>query len=216
METEDLEPLLDAIRSKTTTWGSYVSEQAVEALVRIGSPAVEPLIDALHDGERLEGATMALGQIGDQRAVQPLIALIKEPPHTKAAEDAIRALGQIGDVSVIQSMFEFANNPFLAEATLEAVRALLLNKSGEMKTEDLKYIAQLVSLTGILWTGSPSSDTILPERILLDTSDIRKLACEELMRRGLKGVRTICWRTSLFATIYGFFVRFRIFSKSRG
>jgi len=53
---------------------------AVEALRRIGEPAVGPLIESLKDRDEdiRGGAANALGEIGDRRAVEPLIQALKD------------------------------------------------------------------------------------------------------------------------------------------
>jgi HEAT repeat protein len=108
-----IEPLIQALKDKD----SYVRLEAAEALdkigwkprdgqenvyyliakakwkdvVKIGKPAVNPLIQALHDGEldlRYE-ATEVLGEIGDERAVEPLTEALKDRDvdvRIKAAE----------------------------------------------------------------------------------------------------------------------------------
>jgi HEAT repeat protein len=63
---------------------------AAKALGQIGAPAVEPLIAILPD----DHAAIALGEIGDPRAVGPLIALLP-------ARGVARALGEIGDPRAI-------------------------------------------------------------------------------------------------------------------
>ena len=50
----------------------------IATLVKIGPLAVEPLIAALQDGYVMVYAMEALGEIGDARAVEPLIAALKE------------------------------------------------------------------------------------------------------------------------------------------
>jgi HEAT repeat protein len=54
-----------------------------EALVKIGAPAMEPLIAALKDKDSkdsdvCQAAAEALGEIKDPRAVEPLIAALKD------------------------------------------------------------------------------------------------------------------------------------------
>jgi len=75
-----------------------VPKTAAEGLVKIGEPAVLPLIAAL--GQlRSTGrakAAEALGEIGDLRAVAPLIAELKDS-HSVVRADAARALGKLGD-----------------------------------------------------------------------------------------------------------------------
>ena len=50
-------------------------DSTIESLVKIGEPAVEPLINALKDKDSFVRwkATGALVKIGDERAVEPLI-----------------------------------------------------------------------------------------------------------------------------------------------
>lgn len=94
-----VEPLIQALSDNDTV----VREAAAQSLTEIGKPAVEPLIEAL--GERdlyvLTSATMILGTIGDVRAVEPLVDLLR----TEALEhrswmlrtELARALGKIKD-----------------------------------------------------------------------------------------------------------------------
>ncbi len=76
-------------------WG--VNREAAEALGKIGDPrAVEPLIAVIKD-EGISEAARALGKIGDSRAVAPLIAVLKDKNLRK---DAVEALGKIGGPAV--------------------------------------------------------------------------------------------------------------------
>ena len=69
------------------------------ALGKIGEPAVEPLIQFLVSarGQAQMAAADALGEIGDQRAVEPLIALLE-----RGSDNAATALAEIGDPRAIQ------------------------------------------------------------------------------------------------------------------
>jgi len=71
-----VEPPIAALKGKD--WS--VREEAARALVKVGSPAVGPLIAALEDGNPnvREKAARALGGIKDARAVEPLIAALKD------------------------------------------------------------------------------------------------------------------------------------------
>ncbi len=63
--------------------GNRLCEPAVEALIYIGEPAVEPLIAALKDTPKVRGAAVrTLGELGDERAVAPLIKLLMEDDAT--------------------------------------------------------------------------------------------------------------------------------------
>ena len=70
--------------------------------VKIGAPAVEPLIAALKDGNSdvRKAAAGALGVIGDARAVRPLIAALEGSGMRQAAVNALVRLnneGRLGD-----------------------------------------------------------------------------------------------------------------------
>jgi len=81
------------------------SDQAASALVRIGAPAVEPLITALGD-ERpvLRGnAACVLGWISDVRAAGPVSALVKDAdPYVRVC--AATALGGIADPAALDGL----------------------------------------------------------------------------------------------------------------
>lgn len=70
--------------------------KALNTLVRIGEPAVVPLIDALstQTAASQRNVIRALGILGDSRAVDELIGLIDEG---RFVSDVIRALASIGD-----------------------------------------------------------------------------------------------------------------------
>lgn len=94
-------PNRGAVRNSLVRWG------AMDALVRIGTPSVEPLIAALegdkdapwtvHANLARCAAADALGQIGDARAVKPLIATFDESrrhydPKTHGEFGALRVM----------------------------------------------------------------------------------------------------------------------------
>jgi len=77
------------------------TEGVAKALIKIGAPAVEPLMEALN-GHWVKGAATILGEIGDKRAVP---SLIKALDH--GAQDALVALGalaKIGDKQTIEPL----------------------------------------------------------------------------------------------------------------
>ena len=71
-----IEPLIAALKDKH----SLVSRVAAEALVKIDTPAVDLLIATLNynDDFICIRAAEALGEIGDPRAVDPLIAVLND------------------------------------------------------------------------------------------------------------------------------------------
>ncbi len=82
---------------------SSVSRAAARALVKIGAPAVEPLIAVFTGGtwEVHWFAAEALGQIGDARAVEPLIAGLT---GQYVGEAVATSLGQIRDPRAVEPL----------------------------------------------------------------------------------------------------------------
>ena len=84
---------------------SSLGRQPTELSVRIGKPAVRPLIYELKDHDPLvrSNAVKALGAIRDPRAVEPLIKVLndKEPLIQR---QAAQALGRINDPRAVQPL----------------------------------------------------------------------------------------------------------------
>lgn len=79
---------------------------AQNALVRIGPPAVEPLVAILNDKNTYKAARYqvveALGQIGDKRAVEPLLGAFYNDSDVRGS--AATALGKLNDVRAVNSL----------------------------------------------------------------------------------------------------------------
>ncbi|NIM89598.1 MAG: hypothetical protein GTO17_01465 [Candidatus Aminicenantes bacterium] len=76
-----------------------------DALVKIGKPAVKPLIAALEDKNRevQKNAARALGEIKDRRAVKPLIAVLDEEDRV-FRKIVVEALGRIKDPRAVETL----------------------------------------------------------------------------------------------------------------
>jgi len=80
---------------------NFPGKEATKALVKIGKPAVQPLIAALKDENlyvRLNAAK-ALGNITDPRAVEPLIAALKDE-NRWVRKNVAEALVKIGEPAI--------------------------------------------------------------------------------------------------------------------
>ena len=55
----------------------WIAKEEWDQCVEIGSPAVESLIRVFNDGKGVLGAAEALGKIGDDRAIEPLIRALR-------------------------------------------------------------------------------------------------------------------------------------------
>jgi len=91
-ERRAIMPLIATLRKTGAREGAGVA-----ALIKIGEPAVVPLIGALRDKEPLarRGAANALGHLRDSRAVEPLMAALRDGEASVRCEAAL-ALVEIG------------------------------------------------------------------------------------------------------------------------
>lgn len=118
--TLDWEPDKDEVG--TLYW---IKRRRWDKCVEIGELAVIPLIVTLKDEESNEevrqGAVEVLGQIGDSRAVKPLIAALKDE-NKDVRTNAAKALGQIGDVQAVQPLIITLKDAYRSgDAALEAL-----------------------------------------------------------------------------------------------
>jgi len=76
--------------------GFFVRTNARDALIMIGEPAVEPLIQAMHDEDDdvREAAAVVLGEIGDARAIEPLTQALEDEDYgvRRAAKEALEKI----------------------------------------------------------------------------------------------------------------------------
>jgi HEAT repeat protein len=115
------------------TWGG-IDAYCAEALVKIGRPAVKPLLRVL-DGPDLNTrywSIEALGQIGDARAIEPLIALLSD-------QDAIirysstKALGAIADSKAFDALTKSLQDPsdMVKRRAQTSIRKLVSQESAQ-------------------------------------------------------------------------------------
>lgn len=106
-------------------WESHsfdVQRGAVEALARIGEPAVEALVEALRDEDRFVRchAADALRRIGDARSVQPLVQALKDE-YEIVRLYAMEGLGRVGDAAAVEPLIRVLNDEF-REVPYESLR----------------------------------------------------------------------------------------------
>ena len=104
------EPLIAALNDPVIRW------DAADALVRIGTPSVEPLIGALKDKNELvrQGAAAALFEIGDPRAVNAGRAALR--PEIAEAYIFLIKWGSPGSEDLmVQALRKFGNKKMAVE-----------------------------------------------------------------------------------------------------
>lgn len=157
-------------------------DNAIEALVEIGEPAVEPLIQALNNESWVvrEAATEALGKIGDERAVEPLIKVLDDEDETTfVREAAAEALGEIGDERAIEPLAHA-----LTDIDVLKNAAVALDKLGwapQNESEKAYYLIAKNQWDELTRLGEPAVEPLIHT---LTDMDVREEAVETLTRIG--------------------------------
>jgi|GEM_PF-1536285 len=79
-----------------------------DGLIDLGAPAVPQLLERYAKDPQELGLAHILGQIGDPRAVQPLLDQLRKSPHPESETAIIAALGEIGDPRGIDDLVAIA------------------------------------------------------------------------------------------------------------
>jgi len=207
-----VKPLIATFRVKN----AFVRNSVTEVLAKIGRPAVEPLIAALRDEDPFmrRGAARALGGIGDVQAVEPLIAALKDEewlvrdraaqalgqigdakamePLTAALSDerssvcecAAQALGKVGDGRAATPLLRLAaSHRFANRSAIIALQHVLERAAVSFAPDDLRAITRV---SGVFHQYGLDDVTGLPASEKVDCSQVKRLARQELSRRGLE------------------------------
>ncbi|MCW4032078.1 MAG: HEAT repeat domain-containing protein [Candidatus Bathyarchaeota archaeon] len=116
-DARDINSLIEALHNSETR------DYAARILGKIGKPAVESLIRALENNEYFVRVSVIeqLGRIGDERAVDPLIELLRDQDLMTLA---VEALGRIGDeraVDPLVKLYEEGHSPKEIVGALESI-----------------------------------------------------------------------------------------------
>jgi HEAT repeat protein len=125
-----LEPLIEALKQSRYP--------VAEALGEMGDArAVDPLIEALEDGQVQTKAAKALGKIGDPHAVEPLISVLKSH-NSYLVQSAVEALGDIGDTRAKESLsaIKTVGDYELSNAIEKALQAISTGRGSKKVKKD--------------------------------------------------------------------------------
>ncbi|HSB11266.1 MAG TPA: HEAT repeat domain-containing protein, partial [Blastocatellia bacterium] len=121
MEGEAVERALTSLLGKAT-----VRKEVVEALVRYGERVTKLLIEQLgsEDLDARQAAVIALGRIGDSRAVAPLVRVLTTDDELVIA--AAGALAKIGDRRAFEALIGLIAHPHAAvrQAVIAAINSI--------------------------------------------------------------------------------------------
>jgi HEAT repeat protein len=139
---------------------------------------------------RLDGACTvaeveALGLMADTRAVEPLIALLRQSRDSRTGEEAAAALGRIGDIRAVDALIAAIDSKAVGRA-MGALIKLLETKAADFSEPQLRTLAGRVTIT--IGTGQMICATGVEESRSVECSPrLSQLARQELLRRGLEG-----------------------------
>jgi HEAT repeat protein len=174
---------------KLDTKGAREMHTLVDIFKRIGSPAVDDLIESLrsenHDVVRL--ACRCLGPIEDKRATEPLLTLLEEDDFRVRAA-SVEAIGKIGDSIATEQVIEMLRD---SSETVRKSASVALGKIG-----DREAVGPLIDALGdehfsVRYTAVASLVSLSPEaneklvrelRSLLEKRQIGQLAEKENSR----------------------------------
>ncbi len=116
-----IEPLIVSLNDPNAS----VRSNALDALIKIGAPAVPALVTTLNSPNVNVrwGGVFALGKIGDARAVEPLLAALRDP-NKDVRWGAAEALGYIGDARALFELERLARedaNKTVSDAAYQAI-----------------------------------------------------------------------------------------------
>ena len=120
----------------------YANDEAIDALVQVGDPAIKPLIDLLDHNDRLlrSAAIEALGKIGNPQAIEPLVSAL-EGEDNWLRKKAIESLGNIASVKGVRPLVSILEQCNKSKGVCKAA----INALG--KIGDPQAIEPLVSMS---------------------------------------------------------------------
>jgi len=104
-EVEDARAVKLLVAALTGDYPDY--QEAFKAMGELGEVALAPLIAALEqngDWPVRVRAAIALGKLGDARAVKPLSVAVKDDEEWPVRKDAANALGELGDARAVEPL----------------------------------------------------------------------------------------------------------------
>ena len=131
MDASEIARLIDNMNSSDEDVGM----DAFDRLTALGAPAVEPLLAVVADRSHAcpsiqDGAVLVLGNIGDPRAVEPLLALYRDlaarewPSGWSSRSTLVTALARIGDPRARELLEEVAASDPIDSIRDDAVAGL--------------------------------------------------------------------------------------------
>jgi HEAT repeat protein len=211
-EETAIEPLINLLSHPN----SEVRRKCAEVLGKLRDPrSVEVLATVLEDKESsvVLAAAISLGKIGDVPTLMGLLSHPNSVVRRKCAEilgelqdprnaDALAAvledkessvvlaaaisLGKIGDVRAMETLLKWIESEQHGRGKAELVRFVLKHLSAKVPVEFLREVVTMNDVIETDWRWHDYDDGGDSIETILSTSDIRELARQELVRRGIQ------------------------------
>ena len=164
-------------------------KKVIEGFRNIGLHATQFLIDILQDTNSTERVIAAslLGEIGDRRAVEPLIKVAQDTKlsdQSNLRESAMVALGTLGDVKAVTALIEVAEND--TDANRRVIAGNALASLGDVRAFDILMHLLQIGNTHLNWSVRATGISVLGKHqdpsaisLLVDHLAIAKLGSEE-------------------------------------
>ncbi|MGB5035022.1 MAG: HEAT repeat domain-containing protein, partial [Blastocatellia bacterium] len=166
---------------------SRVRAAAAEALRQHSSPIsigqLVTLMKSKDEGTRL-ATVEALGALSDAKSVAALAAALEDASEAVRAQ-AAEALGKLGDARGVKWLIASALSKRFAQESVPALQRVLEVATVSLDSETLQAVAHLDNVTQ-QFAFVAGDEAPQKSEIPIDCSEVRKLALEELMRRGEK------------------------------
>lgn len=160
-----------------------------QAIAGMGSIALDPLIAELENtaGRHRPGIAKALGEIGDDRSVEPLARAL-ETATPALATSALAALVKFG-AKAVRPLAEYLDRG--GEYSKQAVVVLgqlVAENTNLLPDEDLQFLSSLECsvIKRMQWSADPANSEdqrVVEYREMVDCSAIRQCARKEQLRR---------------------------------
>jgi len=154
-------------------------------------------------------AIKGLSRSRNPRAPAALMAALVDESYL-ARKEAAQALGEIGDAQTVNpliNLIEDSSHHAIVKAAVGALEKVLVRVAASVFSEDLQAAAALSDVGGIYYKRGEGAAWFSEGRNatpwIMDCSHVRRLALQELIRRGLSSDKPINPTTQKDRKVYG-------------
>jgi hypothetical protein len=154
-------------------------------------------------------AIKGLSRSRNPRALAALMAALVDESHL-ARKEAAQALGEIGDAQAVKpliNLIEDSSHHAIVNAAVGALEKVLVRVAASVVSKDLQAAAALSDVGGVYYERGEGAAWVSEARNatpwIMDCSQVRRLARQELTRRGLSSDKPFSPTTQKDRKVYG-------------